>query len=210
LTSTKPFEAILFDFDGVLVDSEPVHLSCWNQILNENFGYTVRWEDFAPNCVGVNERGTVEWLVAQRNPPVPFDELWDLYPRKKQLFRERMLVSGAPGDDVIDLLKGLKSDYLLAVVTSSGRVEVEPVLEAAGILPLIQTAVYGSDVRNLKPAPDPYLLACQRLGTNNALVVEDSEAGVASGRAAGLEVLQIKAQKELCPALKALLAQSGI
>lgn len=189
------------------MDSEPVHLSCWNQLLNDNFGYTVRWEEFAPNCVGVHERGTVEWLIAQRNPPVPFDDLWELYPRKKQLFRDRMLVTGAISDSVVDLLQELKSTYLLAVVTSSGRVEVEPILEAAGILPVIQTAVYGSDVRNLKPAPDPYLLACQRLGTTNALVIEDSAAGVASARAAGLEVLQISTQRELCPALKARLEE---
>ncbi len=189
------------------MDSEPVHLACWNQLLNNNFGYTVRWEDFAPNCVGVHERGTVEWLIAQRNPPVPFDDLWDLYPRKKQLFRDRMLLSGAVHDDVVDFLKQLRGEYLLAVVTSSGRVEVEPILESSGILPLIQTAVYGSDVKNLKPAPDPYLLACQRLGTTNALVVEDSAAGVASGQAAGLEVLQIQAQRELCPALRNYLQQ---
>jgi beta-phosphoglucomutase len=204
------YEAILFDFDGVLVDSEPVHMSCWNRLLSDNFGYTVQWEDFAANCVGVHERGTVEWLVAQRNPPVPFADLWDLYPRKKQLFRERMLISGAVGEDVIGLLKELRSEYLLAVVTSSGRVEVEPVLEAAGILPLIQTAVYGSDVTNLKPAPDPYLLACRRVGTDNALVIEDSEAGVASGKAAGLDVLQITTQLQLCPMLRARLAASGL
>ncbi|MDZ4802712.1 MAG: HAD family phosphatase [Bryobacteraceae bacterium] len=206
---TLKYEAILFDFDGVLVDSEPVHMSCWNQLLSENFGYTVAWEDFAPNCVGVHERGTVEWLVAQRHPPVPFADLWDLYPRKKQLFRERMLLSGSVDDDVIDLLKELRNDYLLAVVTSSGRVEVEPILESAGILPLIQTAVYGSDVTNLKPAPDPYLLACRRIGTSNALVIEDSAAGVASGKAAGLDVLQITSQREVGPTLRAHLAQSG-
>jgi beta-phosphoglucomutase len=203
MDSVRPgYEAILFDFDGVLVDSEPVHLSCWNQLLNDHFGYTVRWEEFAPNCVGVHERGTVEWLIAQRNPPVPFNDLWELYPRKKQLFRERMLMSSGIEACVLELFRELRGEYLLAVVTSSGRGEVEPILESSGMLGLIQTAVYGSDVRNLKPAPDPYLLACQRLGTQNALVVEDSEAGVASAKAAGLDVLQLKFQRDLCPAVR--------
>ncbi len=196
------YEAILFDFDGVLVDSEPVHFACWNSILGE-FGYQVTWEAFAPACVGVNERGTVEWLCAQRPGPgpLPFDDLWSLYPRKKQMFRERMMKSGSVPNEVVALLRQLRQEYLLAVVTSSGRVEVEPILEAAGILPLVGATVFGGDVRNLKPAPDPYLLACERLGTRNALVVEDSPAGAASGRAAGLDVVQIGAQIEMCAAV---------
>ena len=134
---------------------------------------------------------------AERTPPVPFEEIWAQYPKKKMLFRERMMRPDAVGADVTELMRELKGDYLMAVVTSSGTVEVEPVLEMSGILPLIETAVYGGDVRNLKPAPDPYLLAVERLGTSNALVIEDSEAGVASARAAGLDVLQIDSQPRM-------------
>jgi HAD superfamily hydrolase (TIGR01509 family) len=192
----KRYEAILFDFDGVIADSEPVHWSCWQEIIAP-YEYQVSWEDFRANCIGLHERGTVEWLCRQRTPPVPFDEIWAQYPKKKLLFRERMMRADAVGADVTELMRELKGDYLMAVVTSSGKVEVEPVLEMAGILPLIETAVYGGDVRNLKPAPDPYLLAVERLGTSNALVIEDSEAGVASARAAGLDVLQIDAQPRM-------------
>jgi beta-phosphoglucomutase len=192
----KRYEAIFFDFDGVIADSEPVHWSCWQDIIAP-YEYQVSWEDFRANCVGLHERGTVEWLCGQRTPPVPFEEIWAQYPKKKLLFRERMMRPDAIGTDVTELMRELKGDYLMAVVTSSGKVEVEPVLEMAGILPLIETAVYGGDVRNLKPAPDPYLLAVERLGTSNALVVEDSEAGVASARAAGLDVLQIDSQPRM-------------
>ncbi|MBC7928686.1 MAG: HAD family phosphatase [Bryobacteraceae bacterium] len=201
-TFTRRYEAIFFDFDGVLVDSEPVHWRCWNEILSADYGYTVSWEDFAANCVGVHERGTVEWLRQQRTPEVAFDDLWSQYARKKQLCRDLMLLSGGIRPEVSEFVKQLHPDFLLAVVTSSAQAEVSPVLENAGLLPLLTAAVYGGDVANLKPAPDPYLLACQRAGTANALVVEDSHAGMTAARAAGLEVLQIRVQAHLVETVK--------
>ncbi|MBC7928110.1 MAG: HAD family phosphatase [Bryobacteraceae bacterium] len=189
------YEALLFDFDGVLVDSEPIHWRCWQDIIAP-YGYSVTWEEYAPACVGVHERGTVEWLRRQRRPPVPFEELWAQYPRKKLMYLERMMQAGMRAD-VIHMIRMLSNDYLLAVVTSSARTEVEPVLEAAGLLKYLQTIVYGGDVRNLKPSPDPYLLAVERIGTSNALVVEDSAAGIASAKAADLDVLVIPDQSAM-------------
>jgi len=153
--------------------------------------------------LGVHEKGTVEWLCAQRNPPVPFDALFSLYGRKKQLFRERMARPDVIAAETIALVCGLReAGYRIAVVTSSGRVEVEPILQKSGLLELIDTAVYGGDVKNLKPAPDPYLLACERLATRNAVIVEDSPAGVASGQAAGLKVIRLESQSELISRLE--------
>lgn len=208
---TRNYEAILFDFDGVLVDSEPVHWSCWNTILDSEFGYTVPWDTFAPACVGVHERGTVEWLCAQRTPPVPFDDLFSLYARKKQLFRERMANPAVVAAETVQLVRDLReSGYRVAVVTSSGQVEVEPILQRSGLLPLLDAVVFGGDVKNLKPAPDPYILACERVGTRNAVVIEDSPAGVASGKAAGLDVLRLAAQADLLPTLRPLLVAESL
>src|SRR3954471_22739935 len=112
----RSFDAVLFDFDGVLVDSEPVHWECWNTILQGEFGYTVPWESFAPACVGVHERGTVEWLCAQRTPPVAFDDLFALYSRKKQLFRERMAGPGIIAAETVSLIRHLReSGFRIAV-----------------------------------------------------------------------------------------------
>ena len=91
-------------------------------------------------------------------------------------------------------------EYQLGVVTSSGQSEVEPLLQDAGLHGLFRTMVYGGDVKQLKPAPDPYLLAVKKLGVRTALVVEDSDAGEASARAAGLDVLRVRTQPEM-PAL---------
>lgn len=195
------YEAVLFDFDGVLVDSEPVHWLCWNEILAP-FGASLDWDRYCANCIGVSDREMISTLCSQFDPPLPFDEIWSQYPRKKELFRERMAKPGTVPAEVVDLVRNLREEYLLAVVTSSGKIEIEPILEFAGILPCFTTAVYGGDVKHLKPAPDPYLLAVQRLGIQRALVVEDSEAGLAAGRAAGLDVLHIPLQSNMCTAVR--------
>jgi HAD superfamily hydrolase (TIGR01509 family) len=91
----------------------------------------------------------------------------------------------------------LHGAYKLAVVTSSATTEIAPILAAGGIGHHFDTLVGGEDVKRHKPAPDPYLLAAQRLGVRAALVVEDSEPGLASGRAAGFEVLAVKGPADL-------------
>ena len=191
------YEAVLFDFDGVLVDSEPVHYACWLEVLNR-YNIPRPWDDYCANCIGLSDRRMAEYLLPRADPPISFEQLWAEYPRKKQLARDRMLETGVFADEVTHLLRALAERYRLGVVTSSGRSEVEPILHSAGVLPLLQTTVYGSDVQRHKPAPDPYLLAVERLGTRRALVVEDSQFGLESARAAGLDALHIPVQSQVC------------
>jgi len=197
------YEAILFDFDGVLVDSEPVHCECWRDVLKP-FGIQLDWATYCEQGIGVSDRDLLALLARQVTPPVDVEVLIGEYPRKKELFRSRMLERRMFSADVLDLIAKL-SRGRLGVVTSSGRSEVEPILADAGILNNFHVAVYGGDVRRLKPAPDPYLLAVERLGVTRALVVEDSDAGEASAKAAGLEVLRIYEQSEMVDAVKARL-----
>lgn len=184
------FEAIFFDFDGVLVDSEPVHFSVWNEVLAP-FGFTLTWDEYAAHCIGVADREMIHALCRIAGKPELFDGIWAEYPRKKAMFRDRIRQSvPMPAHTRQMLLEGL-GGYALAVVSSSGRLEVETALETAGVRGAFQTVVTGEDVKKLKPSPEPYLTAASRLGVERALVVEDSDAGIASGTAAGFEVLRI-------------------
>lgn len=199
----KAVEAVLFDFDGVLVDSEPVHFECWREIL-QPFGIELRREYYDRHCIGISDREMIRTLVEMGGRPDLFDEVYARYPAKKALFRERMLESPPASEETIDLLRSLER-WKLAVVTSSGRTEVEPILERLGVMPLFDAAVYGGDVARLKPAPDPYLEAASRLGIRHGLVVEDSAAGRESGRAAGFEVIEIGQPCEVAPRVRARL-----
>lgn len=192
-------QAILFDFDGVLVDSEPIHYQCWKELLAP-YGIHLDWESYLSTCVGVAERAMLERLVSFATIPVTVDKLFALYPIKKKRFIELMesKMPFAPGiGDFLNRLQG----YRLAVVSSSGRSEVEPLLELAGIRRYFGAVVCGSEAGYLKPSPEPYLLSARLLGIQSALVVEDSDTGEASGRAAGFEVLRVGHPLEVQPAL---------
>jgi HAD superfamily hydrolase (TIGR01509 family) len=185
------FEAILFDFDGVLLDSEPVHCACWAEVLAP-LGVAVEWEYYREYGVGVDDREMLRTMAARLDPPRKWEELWSRYPAKKRLFQARM-AQRPPFDPSLDgFLGGLHGAFKLAVVTSSATTEIAPLLAAGGIRHHFDTLVGSDDVEHRKPAPDPYRLAAQRLGVRTALVVEDSEPGMASGRAAGFEVVAVK------------------
>jgi beta-phosphoglucomutase len=189
------YEAILFDFDGVLVDSEPVHFECWQEIL-KTFGMLMDWETYRTYGIGVSDRDLMSLICQRAGRPLEVDRLLAEYPRKRDMFRDRMLRRQVFPAGVLELLPQLHG-YQLAVVTSSGQSEVEPILRDAGIHDFFRTVVYGGDVKKLKPAPDPYLLAVKKLGVHRALVVEDSDAGEASARAAGLDVLRVESPAEM-------------
>ncbi|HYI96177.1 MAG TPA: HAD family phosphatase [Bryobacteraceae bacterium] len=197
------YEAVLFDFDGVVVDSEPVHYECWLDIL-KSIGIELDWKSYSENCIGITDRAMLAYLCSRTDPPFDIETLALEYPRKKELFRNRMGAIGVPGE-IRELFEELRPDYKLAVVTSSNIREVESILDGAGITPLLDTVVHGGEVARHKPAPDPYLLAMERLNVKSAIAVEDSVAGVASARAAGLDVVVIPAANEVCSLVRAAL-----
>ncbi len=199
------YDAILFDFDGVLADTEPLHFRCWREILNP-YGIQMDWDTYVRTCIGITDRLMLAQFCDRANPPVELQTLIDEYPRKRELFRtlvSQELPFFVGCGEFLDSLNG----YPLAVVSSSGRLEIEPALERAGLLGRFETLVCGGDVRNHKPAPDPYLLAASRLKAQHPLVIEDSDAGVESARAAGFDVLRVKSPAEVPELVRTRLSQ---
>lgn len=180
------YDAILLDFDGTLVDSEPIHYACWLEVLSP-FGVNFSWEEYQRNCIGVSDRAMIQQLATSLG--LPFDELYATYPAKKALLRERTVANPPMPDGVKAILPVLPLP--LGLVTSSHKLEVAPVLEALQLLALFRGAVYGDEVDHLKPHPEPYLTAADRLGVKNPIVFEDSQAGLASARTAGFTAIHV-------------------
>ncbi|MCZ2155724.1 MAG: HAD family phosphatase [Bryobacterales bacterium] len=186
----EKISAVLFDFDGVLVDSEPIHHEAWSVALSP-FGITIDDETYRQHFIGIEDYGAIRW-VASRYPDYTFEELWATFPRKQEVFLDRVMRNAWVPEDTAELLGQLKNGgYLIGVVSSSAGAEVWPVLERQELRPFFDVGVFAEDVTRRKPHPDPYLKALNKLGGPRALVLEDSQAGIASATAAGCEVIRV-------------------
>jgi len=206
----NPIRAIFFDFDGVLVDSEPLHFECWLEVLaGEGMPFT--YEHYARHFIGVSNRAMVEMLCRDFGRPFHRKSFEASYARKKLLYNDRFPGRcGVPAELTGLLVTGL-SYYLLGVVSSSARSEVEPHLVEPGIRQRLDVLVCAEDVEKLKPAPDPYLRALelvsrtQRVSATQCLVIEDSGPGEESARAAGMEVLRVSGPAEVAARVRGIL-----
>ena len=153
------YDAILFDFDGVLSDTEPLHFRCWKEVLAD-FGVYPTWDWFAKNCIGTSEHDTLQGLRLLASPPLDFDALWAQYPRKKELFR-KVIADGVPlGPGAQELLQELQGRYGIAVVSSSSRREVQAALEAPAFGGISARQFVGVRSRTSNLLRTPYSPGC--------------------------------------------------
>jgi len=201
------YDAILFDFDGVLADSEPLHCASWCEVL-QPLGISLDWQTYSMYCIGIPDREAAMFFCGLKQPPADFEAVWSLYPAKSESFVRR--ISGEPPilDSVRRLLPQLR-EYRLGVVTATERRFVEPALRAAGIFDWFDLVLGAEDVAKTKPAPEPYLAAMERLGAVKGLAVEDSDTGEASARQAGLDVVRVAHPGETAWVVLSQLGLSG-
>jgi HAD superfamily hydrolase (TIGR01509 family) len=187
-----PFAAYLFDCDGTIVDSMPLHFVAWVKALAE-FGCNDFTQEFFYSMGGVPIAGVVD-AINQRDgrfgeqaiPAEPFMIRYDeLY------FSMLPELTGVP--EVLEVIHAAYGEVPFAVVSGSTRESVTRSLEALGILSLFDTLVCAGDYAHGKPSPEPFLLAAQRLGVEpeKCLVFEDAEAGIQSATAAGMASVRI-------------------
>jgi len=181
-------KAIIFDMDGTLVDSEPMHLLAYQQ-LAQRFGGTYSESDNR-EFLGRKDADVCVALVARLNIQMTAQQAVTL---KEELLAE-LLVDAAPRQGVLDVLeKAHQLAIPMAVASSATMPTIEFVIETLGIRRYFQTLTSGDEVAHGKPAPDVFLLASQRLNVKpeNCLVVEDTLNGIKAAKAAGMACLAI-------------------
>jgi HAD superfamily hydrolase (TIGR01509 family) len=181
-------EAVVFDLDGVVVDSEQVWDDVREQLVRERGG---RWTETAQaDMMGMSSPEWSRYLHEELGLAEPPEELnEEVVRRMLQRYRKELpLIEGA-----VEAVQRLAAAFPLAVASSSNRPLIEAVLETARIAELFSVVVSSEEVARGKPAPDVYLEAARRLGVapERCAAVEDSSNGLRSAHAAGLRVLAI-------------------
>lgn len=194
-------EAVVFDMDGLMIDSERVSIACWAQASAE---MSLRIEDaFWLRMVGCGERDC-ERLLQERLPPA---QIAALFARCHDLYEARTQQGLPLRPGILALLQLLEAHAVpRAVATSTRQPRASRKLAAAGLLPFFEVVVTSSDVAHPKPAPDIYLLAAQKLGKDPArcLALEDSPAGIRAAVSAGMTAIQVPDLVHPDAALRAL------
>ena len=196
--------AIFFDFDGVLVDSEPLHWKTWADVLKTK-GIELGYEDYLRRFIGVSSREMLRILWQDLGRPFDTEVFQAWYAEKRALFRRGDL---RVPPELAGFIAGRLSGYRLGVVSSSRRSEVEPYLASAGLRPRMDILVCAEDVTHLKPSPEPYRKASELAGLapGDCLVVEDSDAGEQSAREAGMQAVRVMAPGEVEERLRTVLS----
>ncbi len=189
--------AVLFDFDGVIADTENHPIAAWQRTLMA-LGWQVS-DEVAARSAEVDDRQFLRELFAAQEIEGGDVEGWV---RKKQVLTIRLLQDAPrvyPG--VIELVSALRGESLLAVVSGTWRENVETVLAAASLTGAFELIIGKEDVGSVKPDPEAYLLALRRLGIapKKAMAIEDSPTGVASARAAGIPCIALGHRREFGP-----------
>jgi len=182
-----PFDAFLFDCDGTIADTMPLHYEAWREALAEHaceFPEALFYQ-----LGGVPTPKIVEFLNQRHGHNLPVEETVH---RKEELFLAR-IPRILPIEPVVGLVHAYHGKLPLAVVSGGMRALVTRTLETLGLLDRFAVLVTAEDVRHGKPHPEPFLLAAERLGVEPArcLVLEDSPTGIEAARAAGMRYVLV-------------------
>ena len=180
-------KAIVFDFDGVLADSEPLHLRAYQQVLSR-FGITLTKEDYYTRYLGYDDEGVFTRLATEHGLPLGESDLQTLIADKAGVFdaaigSEEILYPGAA-----ECIARMSARYPLGIASGALRHEIEAILRHRGLLQHFRFIVGSGDTAESKPAPDPYRRAAElhSLAPAECVAIEDSHWGIVSAKSAGL------------------------
>jgi HAD superfamily hydrolase (TIGR01509 family) len=195
-------KAVLFDFNGVIINDEPLHESLLAQILLEE-NMRANPDEFREVCLGRSDRACLQDLLMRRGRVVSEDYLSGLIARKSRLYQQQLeaLETVPTYSGITDLIFKIRvANLAMAVVSGAVRSEIEWVLNKLDLAQYFSVIVAGDDIPTSKPDPAGYLLAVDRLNQENpslelkaeeCLVIEDTFPGIEAAKNAGMKVVGV-------------------
>jgi len=185
--------AVIFDLDGVLVDSEPRYAIALNRVLERERSEPLT-EDESRGLIGTTVEDTWNAIKEMRSLTKPFEYYVDIYsPTLIEIFRAELELQ--PG--AMDVVRAVRDRGLpLGLATSSRRAWVDVKLEVVGVNGMFDTVVTGDEVQKGKPSPEIYLSVARLLDVppSECLAIEDSPSGVASAVTAGMYTVAVRTE----------------
>ncbi|MHC4532662.1 MAG: HAD family hydrolase [Planctomycetota bacterium] len=197
---------VIFDFDGVITDSEILHFRAFNQVLGQ-YGIELTKQEYYKTYLGFNDADCYGKLINQGLLKAGQEQIGNLIEEKKHIYKELAKSEGKMIEGVRDFLTLLEENSIpMAICSGSLLTEVEMVLEDTGLRHLFEVIVSGEQVKKGKPDPEGFVLTLKRLNNNVTLrpagsqnhilpgecvVIEDSHWGLEAAKAAGMHTIAV-------------------
>lgn len=190
--------AVIFDFDGVIVDTEPLHYRAFQELLEPlGLGYT--WDEYMEDYIGFDDRDAFRHAFRSAGRSLSDQELKEMIRGKAEAFLRIVAGGVAPYPGVVELIRSISGNMPLALCSGALRSDIDPILAQLGLNGAFDTMVTADEVAASKPDPESYRVAVERLQKRypgqvepaGSLAIEDTPAGIASATGAGLNVLAV-------------------
>jgi len=184
--------AIVFDFDGVLADSEPLHFRALQVIVAE-LGITIERDEYYERYLGYDDVGAMKLLSAAHGQSWTDKQISALIERKSVVFEEMLQAGAVLYPAAPACVRRLAPKYSLGIASGALKHEIMAILHGSGLAQHFRFVVASGDTPRSKPAPDPYRRAAElhKLPPASCLAIEDSRWGIESAKAAGLRCVGI-------------------
>ncbi|MCZ6685138.1 MAG: HAD family phosphatase [Candidatus Dadabacteria bacterium] len=193
-------KAIIFDFDGVIADTEPLHLKAFQLTLREN-GIELSDEDYFENYLAYDDKTLFKELLKDRNYGHNEAQISDFMNRKSEHFENVLKGNILVLEGVPEFISEVSGKYPLAIGSGAIRSEIIDILESGGLREHFEIIVSADEVINCKPDPEVFIEALRRLNNldsvseeispQECLVIEDSTSGIKAAHSAGMKCLAI-------------------
>lgn len=192
-------KVVIFDFDGVITDSEILHLRAFNRVLTQ-YGIEIAKKEYYKDYLGLTDVDCFN-LIAERNrPKLDGQQIKNLVKQKNEIFEELAKTEGRIIEGVRDFMQMLqKSNVPMAICSGAVRAEIELILEQARLRSLFAVIVSAEQVKKGKPHPEGFLITLKKLNgvvvspilPGQCIVIEDSHWGLEAAKKAGMHTIAV-------------------